>query len=57
MSAVGGAGGKGGGGGAGLGGGLFVTGISDGVGGAHVTLDRVTFTNDKASRRVLSARV
>ena len=39
MSAVGGAGGSGGGGGAGLGGGLFVTGTSDGVGGAHVTLD------------------
>ena len=49
MSAVGGAGASGGGGGAGLGGGLFVTGTSDGVGGAHVTLDDVTFTNDKAT--------
>ena len=49
MSAVGGAGASGGGGGAGLGGGLFVTGTSDGVGGAHVTLDDVTFSNDKAT--------
>jgi hypothetical protein len=55
MTAQGGAGGVGGtadagggGGGAGMGGALLVTGVSDGVGGAKVTLDNVTSTGDAA---------
>ena len=48
MTAKGGNGGGGGGGGAGLGGALFVTGVSDGDGGAKVTLDNVAFSGDAA---------
>ena len=48
MTATGGNGAGGGGGGAGLGGALFVAGVSDGNGGASVTLDNVSFSGDCA---------